>query len=182
MKKAYLYFLVPLVGLALFGAVYWQFSSGYEKRQEERMAAERQKKDAKVQEENRNRMKAVEEAKIAQDKRKAEKAVKEARDTKDKEDRELAVQARRKAQNDTEKLESQSKRIAKEIEEAKKEIQVIEETKARSIADETFLKTYIKQVESNRAGLLTVVEKIEAADKAAEARAKEEAAAAAKKK
>lgn len=182
MKKAYLYFLVPLVGLALFGAVYWQFSSGYEKRQEERAAAERAKKEAKVQEENRNRLKAVEEAKIAQDKRKAEKAAREARDAKDKEDRELANQARRKAQADAEKIESQAKRLGKEIEEAKKENQQIEETKARSIADETFLRTYIKQVEANRASLMTVVEKIEAADKAAELRAKEEAAAAAKKK
>lgn len=182
MKKAYLYFLVPLVGLVLFGAVYWQFSNGYEKRQEDRATADRQKKEAKIQEENRNRLKAVEEAKIAQDKRKAEKAAKEARDTKDKEDREIAKSARDKSRADADKIESQAKRLGKEIEEAKKEIQQIEETKARSVADETFLKIYIKQVEANRASLLTVVEKIDAADKAAEARAKEEAAAAAKKK
>lgn len=180
MKKAYLYFLLPLIGLLAFGAFYWQFSASYEQRQEERAAVERQKKEAKLQEDARNREKAVFEAKAAQDKRKAEKAAKEARDAKDRDDRDLANQARRKAQADADKLEIQVKSLAKEIEETKKEIKEIEENKARAIAEEKFLKEYIKMAEANRASLLSIVEKIDAADKAAEAAAKE--AAAAKKK
>jgi hypothetical protein len=181
MKKAYLYFLIPLLGLAAFGAVYWQFSSGYEQRQEQRARAERQKKEAKLQEDARNREKAVMEAKEAQEKRRAEKAAKEARDTKDKEDRELAKQALRKAQIDSDKLDGQVRRLTKEIDETKKEIAKIEDEKTRSVSEEKFLKEYVKQAEANRANLLAVVEKIDAADKAAEAAAKEAAAAAKKK-
>jgi hypothetical protein len=185
MKKAYLYFLLPLVGLALFGAVYWQFSKDYEQRQEQRAAKERKIKENKINEDNANRLKAVEEAKAAQEKRKADRAIREAREAKDKEDREISKAARNKAINDADKIEGQVRRLNKEIEETKKEIQVIDEQKARSVAEETFLKDYVKKVESNRAGLTAVIEKIAEADKAREEYERQQAmaaAAAAKKK
>ena len=175
MKKTYLYFLLPLVGLALFGVVYYQFSKDYEVNAEKREAAARATKEAQVEEENRNRTKAMDEALAAKKKRDAEKEARAARDAKDKEDRELAEQNRRKAQNDADKLEAQAKRIAGEIELAKKEIQKTEEEKAKLVTEETFLKDYVKQVVSNRANLQAVVEKIDAADKAIEAAAREAA-------
>jgi colicin import membrane protein len=175
MKKAYLYFLLPLVGLALFGAVYYQFSRTYEQKAEAREAAVRAKRDAQVEEENRNRTKAMEEAIAAKKKRDAEKEVRLAREAKDKEDRELAEQNLRKARADADKLEAQAKRIAGEIELAKKELQKTEEDKAKLVNEEAFLKDYVKQVVSNRANLQAVVEKIDAADKAIEAAAKEQA-------
>lgn len=181
MKKAYLYFLIPLLGLVAFGAVYYQFSSGYEQRQQQRIDADRKKKEAKLQQDAENRAKAVQEAKEAQEKRRAEKAAKEAREAKEKEDRDLARQALRKATADSDKLETQVKRLGKEIDETKKEIQKIEEEKTRSVSEENFLKEYVKKAEANRASLLTVVEKIDAADKAAEAAAKAAEAAAKKK-
>lgn len=184
MKKAYLYFLLPLVGLIAFGVFYWQFSSGYEQKQEKMKTEERAKKEAKLMEDAKNREKAAYEAIAAADKRKAAKAEKDAQEAKNQEDRLLANQARGKAQADAAKLEDQAKRLGKEIDERKKEIQKIEEDKARTLAEETFLKDYVKKAEANRTSLLVVVEKIDAADKAAEAAAKEAAAkeAAAKKK
>src|SRR3954466_491769 len=136
MKKAYLYFLIPLVGLALFGAVYWNFASKFEENQARAEAEVRKKKQDQVDQLNRDREKALTEAKIAQDKRKAEKAAREARDAKDKEDRELAEQARRKAAKDADKLEEQAKRLAGDIEIAKKENEKIEADKAHLLAEE----------------------------------------------
>src|SRR5689334_7467872 len=115
MKKAYLYFLIPLVGLALFGAVYWQFASEYEKEQARREKKVLDDKQAQVDQLNRDREKALTEAKIAHDKRKAEKAAREARDAKDKEDRMTLEQRNRKAQNDADRLEEQVKRLTGEI-------------------------------------------------------------------
>ena len=172
MKKAYLYFLLPLVGLALFGAVYYQFMKTYEQKAEAREAATRAKKEAQVEEENRNRTKAMDEAIAAKKKRDAEKEARAARDAKDKSDRELAEQNLRKARADADKLEAQAKRIAGEIEVAKKEIEKTEEDKAKLLTEENFLKDYVKQVVSNRANLQAVVEKIDAADKAIEAAAR----------
>lgn len=182
MKKTYLYFLIPLLGLIAFAVVYWQFSAGYEQRLEEKAAAVQKQKQAKLDQDNRDRERAVLEAKAAQDKRKAEKAAKEAREAQEKEDREAAKQALRKSQVDADKLETQVKRLGKEIEETKQVIGKIEDEKKRAIAEETFLKEYVKKTVANQANLLAVVEKIDAADKAAEAAQKAaEAAAKAKK-
>ena len=160
MKKAYIYFLVPLVGLIAFGAVYWQFNAGYAQRQADRLAAERQKREAKLNEDQRNRERAVAEAKIAQDKRKAEKAAKDAQEAKDAEEHEAAVQARRKALNDADKAEGQVVRLKKEIGETNDEIKKIDEEKRRASAEIGFLKDFVKQQETNRLQLIGVLEKI----------------------
>lgn len=182
MKKAYLYFLFPLLGLIIFAVFYWQFSAGYEKRLEEKAAAVRKVKEDKLQQDNLDRQKAVLEAQKAQDERKAAKAAKEARELQEKEERALATQALRKAEIDADKLAAQVTRLGKEIEETKAQIAKIEDEKRRAVTEENFLKEYVKKTVGNQASLLAVVEKIDAADKAIEAAAKvAEAAAKAKK-
>jgi hypothetical protein len=171
MKKAYIYFLVPLIGLVAFGGVYWKFNAGYEQRQLDRAAAERAKKDAKLKEDQLNREKAVAEAKIAQDKRKAEKAAKDAREAKEAEEREAAIQARRKAQSDAEKAEAQVVRLKKDVADTNEEIKKIDDEKRRAATEIAFLKDFVKQQEANRIQLQGVLEKIELADKAAAAAA-----------
>jgi serine phosphatase RsbU (regulator of sigma subunit) len=182
MKKAYVYFLVPLVGLALFGGLYWQFSSGYEKRLEEKAAVAKKNVEDKLLKEAHDREKAVNDALAAQTKRKAEKAAKEAQKAKEDEEREAATQVYRKTVTEADKLEVQVKRLTKELDDTKAEIAKIEEDKRRFVADAAFLKEYVKKAEANRASLTTVLEKIAAADKAAEDAAKAAAAAAAAKK
>jgi colicin import membrane protein len=181
MKKAYLYFLLPLVGLVAFAVVYWRFSAGYEKRLADKAALVQKAKDDKIIQDNKDRERAVLEAKAAQEKRKAEKAAKDARDAQEKEDRETAKQALRKAQTDSDKLEAQVKRLGKEIEETKQVVAKIEEEKRRAAAEETFLKEYVKKTVANQANLLAVIEKIDAADKAIEAQQKAAAEAGKKK-
>jgi hypothetical protein len=181
MKKAYLYFLLPLVGMVAFGAYYWQFSSGHEKRVEARVAEARRVKEEKIKQDYRDREKAVMEAKAAQEKRREEKARKDAREAQEKEDRQTAQQVLRKAHVDADKLEGQVARLKKEIDETKVAIAKIEDEKRRAIAEENFLKEYVKKAVANQASLHAVVEKIDAADKAAEAAAKAAEAAAKKK-
>ena len=166
MKKAY--FLIPLVLLALFGGLYWQFLSGYEKRQDDRAAVLRHDKETKLLDDARNREKAVHDAQKAMEERKAAKAAKDAQKAKDDADREIALQARQKARADAEKLEAQVKRYQKDIDETNVEITKLEDEKRRSLAQEAFLKDYVKKAEANRASLQAVLEKIAAADKAAE--------------
>ncbi len=179
MKKAYIYFLVPLVGLIAFGAVYWNFNAGYEQREADKISAFKKQRNDKMLEEARLREKAVKDAVVAQEKRKKEKEVKDAKDRKDKEDRENANQARAKAFRDAEKLQKQAERLSKDIGTVKEEVAKIEEDKKRSADEALFLKGFVKKVEGNAKALNDVLEKIAAADAAAEAAAKAAAAAAA---
>jgi hypothetical protein len=179
MKKAYIYFLAPLVGLIAFGAVYWNFSAGYEQREADKAAAFKKSRNDKMLEEVRLREKAVKDAVVAQEKRKKERELKDAKDRKDKEDRENAIQARAKAFRDAEKLQKQAERLTKDIALVKEEITKIEDDKKRSSDEALFLKGFVKKVEGNAKALNDVLVKIEAADAAAAAAAKAAAAAAA---
>lgn len=181
MKKAYLYFLFPLIGLVAFAVIYWRFSAGYEKQLTEKAAIVKKAKEDKILQDNRDRERAVLEAKAAQDKRKAEKAAKDAKDAQEREERETAKQTLRKAQVDADKLEAQVKRLGKEIEETKQVVAKIEDEKRRAAAEEAFLKEYVKKTVSNQASLMAVIEKIDAADKAIEAQQKAAAEASKKK-
>lgn len=182
MKKAHIYFLLPLLGVLAFGGLYWKFSSGYEADLAQKAAVIKAAKEAKLQEDQRNREKAYLEAKENADRRKAQKAAREAKEAKDRDDRDIAVAARQKARNDADKVEAQVARLKKEIEETNEEIKKVQEDKQRSLAEETFLKEFVKKAEANRAQLSTVLEKIAAADKAAEDAAKAAAEAAKAKK
>ena len=59
MKKSYIYFLVPLIGLIAFGAVYWNFSAGYEAELAEKARIQREAKEEKLRDEAKNREKAI---------------------------------------------------------------------------------------------------------------------------
>jgi hypothetical protein len=182
MKKSYLYFIVPLVLLALFGVIYYQYASTYDARMEAMAKAQQKEREEKIQKDNESKKKAVEEALAAQDRRKKEKAEKLAREEKEREDRDRAVQARAKAKEDSRKLADTVIRLKKEVADNKKDIEEIEADKKRSSDEIAFLKEYVKKAQANRQSLTLVLEKIEAADRAAEAAAKAAAAAATQKK
>ena len=115
MKKKYVYFFPPLIGVIIFGAVYWQYSSGHEARLAASEAKARAEIQAKLDADARSREKAVKDALASQEKRKLEKAAKELKDTADKEMREKAMQAKFRAQREADKVEQQVKRLKKEI-------------------------------------------------------------------
>ncbi|MEO6005947.1 MAG: hypothetical protein ABIZ04_08790 [Opitutus sp.] len=166
MKKTYVYFLVPLIGLIAFGAVYWNFSSGYEAKVAQKAKVQRDIRDEKLRVEAKNREQAIKDALAAQERRKVEKAAKEAKEKADQEARQLAVEARDKANRDQIKLAQQVERLEKDIKVEKEAIAKIDEERKRAADEEKFLKTYVKQAETNTKSLTEVLDKITAADAA----------------
>ena len=166
MKKSYIYFLVPLIGLIAFGALYWNFSQGYEAKIAEKARLVRVAKEEKLKTEAENRKKAIEDAIEAQERRKAEKAAKEAKEQANQEARQLALEARDKANRDQLKLAQQIERLEKDVKVEEAAIAKLEEDRKRAADEEQFLKTYVKQAEANTKSLTEVLEKINAADAA----------------
>src|SRR5476651_1278374 len=103
MKKNYVYFVAPLAGLVVFSAVYWNYSSTYEKKQEDMKKAMREELQKKLDKETHDREIAAKEAVTSQERRKADKIAKDKQDADDTERREKAVQARNKASREAEK-------------------------------------------------------------------------------
>ena len=165
-KKSYLYFLVPLLGLIVFGAIYWNFSAGYEAEIARKEKVVRDAKEDKLRQEAKNREKAIKEALESQERRKAEKAAKEAKQKADDEARQAATEAMRKADRDQQKLAQQVERLEKDVKVEKEAIAKIEEERKRAVEEENFLKTYVKQAQANAKSLTEVIDKITAADAA----------------
>ncbi len=179
MKKSYVYFLAPLVGLIIFSVLYWNFSSTYDAKLQAVADAARKQKIERQEAEAQQRLKAVEQAKAEQDRRKAERAAKEAQAAKDRDDREALIQAKNKALIEEDKLDTQVKRLSRDVDATKKEIARFEEEKKNASDEQAFLREYVKRAEANAKSLTEVMDKIAAADDAA---AKAAAAAAAPKK
>jgi len=182
MKKTYVYFLVPLLALIVFGAIYWNFLSTFDAKEEAKRKADKDKREAKLRLEAENREKAIKGALDAQERRKKERDAKEAKEAKDREIREAAIESRNKARNEREKFSRQVDRLKNDVRIEKEAITKLESTKKGLIEDEAFLKDYVKKAEANDKQLADVIEKIDIADKAAAERAKALADAAAKAK
>lgn len=180
-KKKYVYFVVPVLGILIFAAVYWQYVSTHDAKIAERAAAVKRAKQEAVDKENSDKKKAYDEAMAKQAERAAEKKAKEAHDQKEKDDMDAAQQALSKAGNEAERLTKNLDRLKGEIRTTKEEIAKVKETERQSIAEEAFLKTFVVKAQDNVKQLETVVEKIDAANEAA-AKAAADAAKAAKNK
>jgi colicin import membrane protein len=180
MKKTYVYFLVPLVGLIIFGAIYWNFSASYEAKEAEKARIAKEAKEEKLRAEARNREQAIKDAIAGQERRKKERAIKEAKDRADREARDAAIEEQRKARNDQDKFTRQVERLEKEVKNEQDAIARFQATKVKLAEEETFLKTYVKLAQSNVKKLSEVLDKVIAAD-AARAKADADAAAAAAK-
>jgi hypothetical protein len=165
MKKNYVYFIAPLVGLAVFIGIYWQYASGYDKRMEEMKHKEFVEAQAKLDQDAKNREIAAKAAFAAQEKRKADKKIKDAKEAADKEARDEATQNMRKAQNDAGKLASRAKSLAKEIEAEKKEIEKLEAEKKSLVAEEAFQRSFVKTAEAQVTSLLGTLDQVAVADK-----------------
>lgn len=178
MNKAYI--LAPLIGLLVFGGIYWNYASKYDAKQAELAAKREHDRQEKIKQDVEARRKALEDAVAQQEQRKKEKAQKEAADAAEKEARQALLDARSKAFTDQEKATRQVDRLTKDIQVEKEEIAKIEKDKEASVKEEAFLRTYVKQAEANQKSLEEVLNKIAEADKAAAAAASAAAAAKAK--
>jgi len=180
MKKSYIYFVVPMVALAaFFFGLYWNAHAQYQAREQGKVKAAREARQAKLEKEAKDREKAVAAALEAQEKRKSEKKVRDEREAIAKEQREQARQARDRAGRDADKLEAQTRRLQKEIEAEKKDLAEVVAVRKIAVDEEKFLNEYVKKAKANANSLKGVLERIQAADKAAEDAAKAAAAAAA---
>jgi hypothetical protein len=178
-KKNYVYFLAPLAGLVIFSAVYWNFSSKYDKELEIKAQAAKAVKDEKLSNENKLKKQAYDEALAASEKRKKERADKQKKDEADADARSAALEERDRVIREEHRLSTKLESVTKEVDLTKKEIADIEETKKKAVDEETFQRTYVKAAEANRQSLTAVLEAIQKADDAAAAAAKAAAAAAA---
>ena len=127
---------------------------------------------------------AVEDALVAQEVRKKQKSDKETKELEERDRRERAALAMANARDTSTRKVAEVRRLEKQVEDAKKEIVRIEQEKKSSIDEQAFIRIYVQKAEANQKALAAVLQKIEAADRAAEeaARAAAAAAAAAAKK
>ena len=181
MKKSFVYFLAPIVGLIIFGAVYWNFSSGYEAKEAAKALTIKQDKEAKLMAQAKANEQAIKDANAGVARRKLEREAKEAKDKKDREIRQMAMDAKEKAWADKEKFAKQVTRLEADVKSEKDAIAKLEDDKKKLIEEQAFLRIYVKQAEDNVRTLKLTLDKIAAAD-AARAAAEAAAAAAAKAK
>lgn len=170
MKKAY--FLVPLIGVIVFAFFYWGAVKDIQAKdlaEKHRVEEARQKK---LQDEVATREKAYKDAVVQAERRKKEKAEREAKDQADRDAREALINEREKSFRDQQKLAQQIERQNKDIVAEKEEIAKVEEQKRSFLSEQEFLKTYVKQAEANQKSLEDVLNKIAAAEKAAQDAAK----------
>jgi uncharacterized protein (DUF3084 family) len=179
MNKAY--FLVPLIALVLFSGFYWSFKTSYEKKLEDKVLDEKKMHVEQLKVEAKNREKAIQMAVEADKKRKEERTAKEAKDKAEKEARQAAYDARSKAQQQQSRLELQARRLSDQVTTLKEEITKIEDQKKSATTEQDFLNVYVKQAEANVVSLTAVLDKIDAANKAAADYERQQRALAAKK-
>jgi len=171
-----IYFLVPLIGLLLFGGYWYSFSLDYDKKIEAKKYAEVQAREEKARQDQINREKAIKDATAANEARIAARAEKKAKEQKEKDDREAAIELKNKARSEMFKLGSQAERLAKEVALIKDENSKIEENVSRMRKELEFLKVYVQKAEANVKAIGPITEKIEKADDVIKKNAKELAA------
>ncbi|MFA6289782.1 MAG: hypothetical protein WC661_20565 [Opitutaceae bacterium] len=161
-----IYIIGPLVALALFAAGFWQFKSGYERREQARIAQVAAAKETKLKADADARRQAIEAALRTQEQRKKEREAKEARDKAEKDARQLALDARDKAAREKDKLLRQLDRAQKEIAVEKEGIARLETIKTAALAEQAFLRDFVKKAEANVKTFEGVFAQIDSADRA----------------
>jgi colicin import membrane protein len=172
------YLIWPVIGLLVFGAFYWNASKGFAEkaRQEEVRKQEAQK--ARVLREAEIKKKAIEDAIAAQQVRMAARAAKEKLEADAKREHDALVDRRMRAFDDVNKrLRPQLDRLKGDAEEIQTQIEKLEQEKKQYADEEAFLRTYVRQAEANVKTYLSLLDQLDAAEKARAA-----AEAAAKKK
>ena len=174
MNKAY--FIIPLIGVLIFGGFYMNFSRGHEARIAEIKAKSDEVKKGKARQLVIDREKAISAAVEASKLRTEERLRKEMIEEEKKVVRQTAEDKRLSANSDKMKLTDQVRRLKKDLDEVQEEIKKIEQERKTLQDEKAFLATYVKSAESNVKYYYDLLDKIAAAEKA---RAIEAAAAAA---
>jgi hypothetical protein len=178
MKKKYIYMLVPLCGVIVFCLFYIPFSNQYAEQQLQKHKQEVAERNQKLEDEAKARQQASIEANVNAEKRKAEREAKLAREQAEEDALSAADAARVKAHNDKEKFEQEVTELTKEIKVEQAAIADLQTNKEDALKEQDFLKSYVQQAETNRQSILSLLDKLAAAEKAhADAEAAKKAAA-----
>lgn len=174
-----IYYIGPVVALAVFAAYTWQFNKGYEAKEAEKVAVAKAAKELKLKTEAEARKKAVDEAVAAQKKLKQERAEKEAEEVRKKEARQTAVDARDRANREQDKLNRQLERLKKDLKNEQDAIAKLDASIKAANTEKEYQGVYVAKAKQNVAALTEILGKIDSAE-AARAAAAAAAAQAAK--
>jgi len=166
MKKKYIYMLVPLCGVIVFSLFYIPFANHYAELQVQEHKQEVADRNAKLQQEAEARRQTSIEANLNAEKRKAEREAKAAREKAEEDALSAADAARVKAHNDKQKYDQEVTELTKEIKLEQAAIAGLQANKEDALKEQEFLKSYIQQAEANRQQILSLLDKLAAAEKA----------------
>lgn len=175
MNKVYI--LLPVIGVIMFSVFYVNFNKGHEAKIAEAKAKIEEERRQKAIKEVAAREQAIKAAIEAAEKRKIEREQRERADEAKKKARLDAEDRRQKAFDDRKRTKDQVERLKKDVEIVKAEVAKLEDEKKKHRDEQAFLRTYVKQAETNVKYYYDLLEKLNAAEKA-----RAEAAAAAAKK
>jgi hypothetical protein len=178
MKKVY--FIFPLVGCALFLALYLNFRSHNAEVEKAKKLAIQKEKEAKLEREVAERKIAYDAAILLAEKRKQEKEAKEERERLEREARQALLDERERVFKEQEKQAAQVRRLNEELKSEQAEINKIKEVIAIHQSEIDAQQVHVKLAKENEKSFEQILAKIDAVDKAA-ANAAAVAAAAAKK-
>jgi len=163
MKK--LYFVLPVIGVLIFGAFFWRFNAEFEGREAAKKDAQRVEREAKIRSDLEAKKKAIEDAIALQEKRKIEKAEREKRAEEEKQAQLDLKDASDRARDDRDRVLRQVDRLKTEIGVEESALKKLASDKANLIADDEYLLTYVKLAEGNQKSLEEILTKIEKVDK-----------------
>lgn len=165
------YFIAPLVALALFAAVFFNFKSGYRERAQARLTEVASAKEAKLKAEADARRLAIEDALRSQEQRKKEREAKEAAELAEKAARQLVIDAREKSYREQEKLARQLERVRKDIAVEKETVAKLTAVLTSAAAERDFLRAFVQKVEASAKKFDAVLTQIDTAERARAAEA-----------
>jgi len=165
MKKIHVLF--PLIAMILFFGYWWNYNKQYEAAQEAKKEQAHQALIAKREQEARDRELAI---KLAIEKQAEQRREREAREAKRQQERE-----ERQAARERQKLRRQSELLDQDIVKETEAVTKLEERKQFLLAEERFLRDYVRLAESNEGGVTEAIQRIAAAEAARAAAAAEAA-------
>lgn len=166
MKKYYVIF--PAIGLVVFAIFFWRFNADFAANERAKVEAKRVEHVNKAKADFEAKRKAVEEAIAMQEKRKVEKAEREKREADEKQAQLDLKDASDKARDELDRVLRQADRLKGLIAAEDSAIKKLGTEKVNLQSEDEFLQKYVKLAEANQKSLELVMNKIQAANKAAE--------------
>ena len=163
MNKVYV--LAPLVAMVIFAGIYWHYFGIREATLAETRRVEALARERKKTEQDAARTLAAEQAKVTVAKRNQEKAEKEKRDEAEKQAKLDLEQQRSTAAEQAWRLRPRIDRLRSELDTAKAGLARAEERSRELREEQLFLAEQVQRVEANQQAFLTLLEKLDAAER-----------------